>query len=210
MAAAHGMAGRDIAGTVERTAKRLEIDDLLERRCGELSRGQRQRVAIGQALVHAPPVLLLDEPAAGLDPEARHALAGLFRRLQGDGMTLLVSSHILAELDEYCTHMLVLRAGRLVEHRALGVSPAAPRRQVRLSLTAPAADLAGVVGAIPNAQLLESDTTEALLEITGDDVAQAGVLRALVERGVPVCAFSPIRENLHASYLRTVGTEEAP
>ena len=56
---------------------------------GELSRGQRQRVAIGQALVHAPPVLLLDEPAAGLDPEARHALAGLFRRLQGDGMTLL-------------------------------------------------------------------------------------------------------------------------
>lgn len=210
MAAAHGVAERDITATVQRTAARLDIDTLLERRCGELSRGQRQRVAIGQALVHAPPVLLLDEPAAGLDPEARHSLAGLFRRLQGDGMTLLVSSHILAELDEYCTHMLVLRGGRLIEHRALGASPATARRQVRVGLAAPAADLAGVIAAIPNARLLESNCTEALLEITGDDQAEVGVLRTLVERGLPVCAFSPQRENLHASYLRTVGTEEAP
>jgi ABC-2 type transport system ATP-binding protein len=209
MAAAHGVAERDIASTVERTAQRLEIDDLLERRCGELSRGQRQRVAIGQALVHAPPVLLLDEPAAGLDPEARHALARLFTRLRGEGMTLLVSSHILAELDEYSSHMLVLRAGRMIEHRALAGGAAEPVRRLRLGLASPVPDLAAVIAGLNGVRVLENADRDALLELTGNDHVQAEVLRMLVERGLPVTRFSEERENLHASYLRTVGTHGA-
>jgi ABC-2 type transport system ATP-binding protein len=209
MAAAHGVAERDIAKTVERTAKRLEIADLLERRCGELSRGQRQRVAIGQALVHAPPVLLLDEPAAGLDPEARHALARLFTRLRGEGMTLLVSSHILAELDEYSSHMLVLRGGRMIEHRALAGGAAEPVRRLRLELVSPAPNLADVLAGIDGVRMLENAGRVALLELTGSDIAQAALLRALVERGLAVSSFAQERENLHASYLRTVGSPGA-
>ena len=210
MAAAHGVPERDIVGTVQRTAQRLEIDDLLERRCGELSRGQRQRVAIGQALVHAPPVLLLDEPAAGLDPEARHALARLFTRLRGEGMTLLVSSHILAELDEYSSHMLVLRGGRMIEHRALAGGATEPVRRLRLGLVSPVPDLAAVIADIHGVRLLENTDRDALLELTGNDRAQADVLRLLVESGLPVTRFSEERENLHASYLRTVGNRAAP
>src|SRR5262249_20505538 len=104
-ARAHGMGTTAGPKTRPQTAARLDITDKLEARAGELSRGQRQRVAIGQALIHAPQVLILDEPASGLDPEARYALARLFTRLQSEGMTLIVSSHILAELDEYSTHM---------------------------------------------------------------------------------------------------------
>ena len=210
MAAAHGVPERDIVGTVQRTAQRLEIDDLLERRCGELSRGQRQRVAIGQALVHAPPVLLLDEPAAGLDPEARHALARLFTRLRGEGMTLLVSSHILAELDEYSSHMLVLRGGRMIEHRALAGGATEPVRRLRLGLVSPVPDLAAVIADIHGVRVLENTDRDALLELTGNDRAQADVLRLLVESGLPVTRFSEERENLHASYLRTVGNRAAP
>ena len=210
MAAAHGVPERDIVGTVQRTAQRLEIDDLLARRCGELSRGQRQRVAIGQALVHAPPVLLLDEPAAGLDPEARHALARLFTRLRGEGMTLLVSSHILAELDEYSSHMLVLRGGRMIEHRALAGGATEPVRRLRLGLVSPVPDLAAVIADIHGVRVLENADRDALLELTGNDRAQADVLRLLVETGLPVTRFSEERENLHASYLRTVGNRAAP
>ena len=210
MAAAHGVPERDIVGTVQRTAQRLEIDDLLERRCGELSRGQRQRVAIGQALVHAPPVLLLDEPAAGLDPEARHALARLFTRLRGEGMTLLVSSHILAELDEYSSHMLVLRGGRMIEHRALAGGATEPVRRLRLGLVSPVPDLAAVIADIHGVRVLENTDRDALLELTGNDRTQADVLRLLVESGLPVTRFSEERENLHASYLRTVGNRAAP
>ncbi len=89
-------------------------------------RGQRQRLAIGQAIVHQPAVLLLDEPASGLDPEAHASLAQLMRQLQAQGMTLIVSSHILSELDEYCTHILALRAGRIENHGPLHTTRASP------------------------------------------------------------------------------------
>ena len=220
MAAAHGVAEHAIARTVEHTAKRLDIDDLLERRCGELSRGQRQRVAIGQALVHSPPVLLLDEPAAGLDPEARHALARLFTRLRDQGLTLLVSSHILAELDEYSSHMLVLRGGRMIEHRALagqsgqvsgqqaGQADATARR-VRVGLIAPAPDLAALLADFTAAQVLENTDRQALLALHGTDAVQAELLRVLIQRGLAVTSFVEERENLHASYLRTVSAPGA-
>jgi ABC-2 type transport system ATP-binding protein len=93
-------------------ADRVDLTDRLHQRAGELSRGLRQRLAIAQTIVHAPQVLLLDEPAAGLDPEARRSLSDLIRRLGGEGMTILVSSHILAELEDYCTDMLMIRDGR--------------------------------------------------------------------------------------------------
>ena len=118
-AAAQGLPEADIPAAIERTAQRLDLSDRLQQTSGSLSRGLRQRVAIGQAIIHQPKVLLLDEPASGLDPEARASLAALFRQLQADGMTLLVSSHILAELDEYSTHMLALRDGRILENREL-------------------------------------------------------------------------------------------
>lgn len=211
-AGAHGVADDDIDATVERTAQQLEIDDLLERRCGELSRGQRQRVAIGQALVHTPQVLLLDEPAAGLDPEARHALARLFTKLRERGMTLVVSSHILAELDEYSTDMLVLRSGQVIEHRALAgaktsiAAGAGEARRIRVGFTHPVAEIAARLAGIDGIKLLESSDSEALVTLQGDANAQALLLRTLLERGLPVINFAAERENLHESYLRTVGT----
>ena len=111
---------------VAQVAQQLDLLALLQRLPSQLSRGQRQRLAIGQAIVHQPAVLLLDEPASGLDPEARASLAQLMRQLQAQGMTLIVSSHILSELDEYCTHILALRAGRIENHGPLHTTRAHP------------------------------------------------------------------------------------
>lgn len=202
-ASSHGIAAHDLRTKVEGTARRLDLADRLHQRCSELSRGLRQRVAIGQAIVHTPEVLLLDEPAAGLDPEARHTLAGLFTQLRGEGMTLVVSSHILAELDEYSTHMLVLREGRIIEHRALDGSPAGGRR-VRVELAAAQEGWPGALSSIAGVRVIESTPHEAVLLIAGDAADQARVLRTLVEARIPVAAFGEESENLHDSYLRTM------
>ena len=189
--------------TVETTAARLGLADRLHQRCDALSRGLRQRVAIGQAIVHAPEVLLLDEPAAGLDPEARHALASLFTQLRGEGMTLLVSSHILAELDEYSTDMLVLRDGRIIDHRALAGAPPAGRR-VRVQLAGAHDGWAAALGGVEGVQVIESTSHGAELIIAGDAADQARVLRTLIEARIAVAVFAEQSENLHDSYLRTV------
>jgi ABC-2 type transport system ATP-binding protein len=202
-ASAHGVAEEKVTQTVERTAARLDLSSRLENRCSELSRGLRQRVAIGQAIVHAPEVLLLDEPASGLDPEARHALAALFTQLRDEGMTLVVSSHILAELDEYSTHMLVLRTGKIIEHRALNDTPVDGRR-VRVTLASANSDWHTGLVAIAGVRVLEATDGGALLAISGGELERARVLRELVVSGVQVAGFAEETENLHASYLRTV------
>ncbi len=95
----------------------LEKVSLMDKRTailGTLSRGMAQRVAIARTLVNDPPLLLLDEPSAGLDPEVRVGLQELFKTLAADGKTLIVSSHILTELQEYCSHIVILKKGKLI------------------------------------------------------------------------------------------------
>lgn len=204
-ASANGVSEAKLNATVTETATRLDIADRLEQRCSSLSRGLRQRVAIGQAIVHAPEVLLLDEPASGLDPEARHTLAALFTRLKNEGMTLVVSSHILAELDEYSTHMLVLRSGQVIEHRPLsGTIAHTGTQQIRVKLARPYASLRDALTAIAGVRIIECNALDALLAIDGGAVEQSEVLRTLVSTGVPVSGFAEEHENLHQSYLRSV------
>lgn len=204
-AAAQGLPDDDIPVAVESTAERLGLADKLDEPSSSLSRGQRQRVAIGQAIIHRPKVLLLDEPASGLDPEARASLAALFRQLQADGMTLLVSSHILAELDEYSTHMLALRDGRILESRMLK-SPhrADEHRLLHLDLAQPDMRLPAWLQAHAQAVLKQADERHAEFDFCGDLHAQAALLKALVQDGFAVSSLAEHKENLQQSYLRTV------
>ncbi|MGR9093229.1 MAG: AAA family ATPase, partial [Gammaproteobacteria bacterium] len=167
---------------------------------GELSRGLRQRVAIGQAIIHEPKVLILDEPASGLDPEARHDLAELFRALQKGGMTLLVSSHILAELGAYATDMLVIRGGRIIEQRTL--KDAAPlTRQIVIELADTNAAIGAVLDARENVHNIRSDGRRVACELTGDDDAQHQLLRALITANIAVVSFAALERDLQQSYL---------
>lgn len=212
-ASANGVVEAKLAATVLETATRLDLVDRLAQRCSALSRGLRQRVAIGQAIVHAPDVLLLDEPASGLDPEARHSLAALFTRLKNEGMTLLVSSHILAELDEYSTHMLMLRGGKVIEHRPLAGASAAAQsgeQSIRLRLARPHDALPGILANLADLRVIECHSLDALLAIPGNADHQARVLRALINADVPVSAFHEEHENLHQSYLRSVQPAVSP
>jgi ABC-2 type transport system ATP-binding protein len=195
-----------------RAARRLSIEGKLDARASTLSRGQRQRLAIAQAIVHEPKVLLLDEPAAGLDPEARHSLAALFLSLRDGGMTLLVSSHILSELEEYSTHMLTIRDGRIVSHRAVdgtGVGPGDGEEAVRIAvlLASPVAAAAERAAALPGVTDVSAKGRELSFLFAGDGEAQARLLRELLDRGLPVCSFAPERRTLQDAYLSTVREE---
>jgi ABC-2 type transport system ATP-binding protein len=134
-----------------RAAERVELSDRLDKRAGELSRGLRQRLAIAQTIVHSPAVLLLDEPAAGLDPDARRSLSDLIRKLSGEGMTILVSSHILAELEDYSTEMLMIRDGRVAGSGVVSAgarSTGAAMQRVRVAFAGAVDDLAGRLAAL--------------------------------------------------------------
>lgn len=200
---------------VAATAQKLGLEARLDANAGTLSRGWRQRLAIAIAIVHAPRLLILDEPASGLDPEARAELAALLRRLAAEGMTIIVSSHILAELEDYSTHMLILKAGRVVTHGPIqagdGTSDAASG-SIRLGLRLALADsrLAGILAAQPGVSAVEE--TEAGIavaftlapELAADTQAQSSLLRALVLAGLPVMRFDERRIGMQETYLQRI------
>jgi ABC-2 type transport system ATP-binding protein len=185
---------------VTAAATAVGLADRLQQRAGELSRGLRQRLAIGQSLVHGPRVLILDEPASGLDPEARQALSALMLRLSSEGVTLLVSSHILAELQDYSTDMLIIRDGRVVDHRAVGPNAAAAGRGLlSLRLAAPDDRLAAALAEVATEVVV--DGADARFLGPAEASERAALLRRLVEAGLAIVAFGEPGESLQAQYL---------
>ncbi|MDQ7090513.1 MAG: ABC transporter ATP-binding protein [Methylococcales bacterium] len=203
VARAQGIETNACEQAILRVSQQLNISDRLDMTPTELSRGLRQRVAIAQAIIHQPKVILLDEPASGLDPEARHLLAELFLALQKQGMTLIVSSHILAELEAYSSDMLVLREGKIIEHISIQ-QKAEQLKAFKLVLTHPSTELATILSTIDQLTELKIEAEQATFKLGGDLKSQHELLKKLLEHQLPVCEFSPITTNLQDAYLSTV------
>jgi ABC-2 type transport system ATP-binding protein len=204
----------------EWAARQVDLLPQLEMRAGTLSRGQRQRLALAQAIAHRPRVLLLDEPASGLDPQARAELSSLMKSLAADGMTLLISSHILVELESYCTAMLVLERGRLLAHQPLRdtaseTNPALQQRVLRVRLAAHPDQAMEEIGALKTwaeargLRARPADSEAALLlEGDFDDALQLQLLRELLEAKWKVLEFAGQTRNLQNVYLQAVSQRE--
>lgn len=200
----HGLDTATTAAAVGRAAMRVGLGDRRRELAGQLSRGLRQRLAIAQAIVHEPAVLLLDEPAAGLDPEARRNLSDLLVELRAGGMTLIVSSHILAELEDYCTEMLVLQDGRIAGGGAVKVGQSRADR-LTIELARPDPSLAEILAAQEGVSVIYADRARAEIDLDGGPAAQHALLRALIDQGLTVCALSRVRQRLEDAYFDRAG-----
>ncbi|MFV0406955.1 MAG: ABC transporter ATP-binding protein [Propioniciclava sp.] len=195
-AAAYGM--RSAAGSTraQELLARLHLTEFARRPARVLSRGQRQRLGFARALIHDPAVLLLDEPASGLDPRSRIELRDLLRELAREGKTVIVSSHVLSELEEVFDHAVFLSRGRTVEARAEGETH--PTRGWRLAALDPVTlrEFLDSVG-IPWSDGMDG---EVVVGLTGRDSAQE-LLRAAVTAEVPLHTIAPVSGRLEEAYL---------
>ena len=201
-ARAHGIARDAAEAAARQAAAKVGLSDRLEQAAGALSRGLRQRLAIAQALVHAPRVLLLDEPAAGLDPEARRDLSRLLLDLKAGGMTLVVSSHILAELEEYSDRMVIINDGRLAGSTALQVRDTLLAR-VRIVLAAPHPGLKDFLAAT-DVEIVEAGDDRAVVHLPAGAQPRAALLQALVQAGFAVADFGEDVRALEDVYFAQV------
>jgi len=180
--------------------ERVHLTDLADSPAHVLSRGQKQRLGLARALVHRPRVLLLDEPASGLDPRSRVELRHLLRELADEGTAVLVSSHVLAELDELADRAVFVARGRTVAEQRTDAVPDAPRRWRVRALDAAALGAALTeLGVQPAPGETPADGGAVVL--LASEHAAAELLAALVGRGVPVVAFGPLHGSLEETYL---------
>jgi ABC-2 type transport system ATP-binding protein len=203
-ARAHGIAAAAAGTAAEVAASRVGLSDRMETAAGQLSRGLRQRLAIAQTIVHEPRVLLLDEPAAGLDPQARRDLSALLLALKDQGMTLVVSSHILAELEDYCSEMIIIEGGRIAGGKLVKVRDVERPRYI-LEIATARSDLKDFLGARAGLDLIEADEHHALFTFTRNPGARAKLIRDLIAAGFEVSSFGESTKALEETYFARVG-----
>jgi ABC-2 type transport system ATP-binding protein len=202
-ARAHGIDSARADSAVALTAAHVGLSDRLETPAAELSRGLRQRLAIGQAIVHEPKVLMLDEPASGLDPQARRDLSKLLVSLRERGMTLVVSSHILSELEDYSNEMIIIDDGRIAGGSAVKLREDS-RATLRIQLASARTDLAEFLARQTGIEMLESDAFSANFRFLGNAQARVRLLRLVVAEGFDIVSFSDAPRQLEEAYFAGV------
>jgi ABC-2 type transport system ATP-binding protein len=186
---------------VEEVLEQVNLTDKKKEQIKSLSRGMRQRVGIAQAIIHLPKYLILDEPASGLDPEARIQLAELFKKLNKEGITLLVSSHILAELDQYANHLIVLKAGKLVE-TDFSMDTAAQKDSTYF-IEAVNASLLNSLSEPTLFNLIVNEGETAIFSIAAGTPPHMA-LQYFLQQGIQVRAFGKHSVNIQDAYLKTI------
>lgn len=179
-------------------------DDFVE----HLSLGWRQRLLLAKTLLHSPKVLLLDEPATGLDPLARIALREQLKRLHAEGIAILISSHILSDLEDICTRIVFIANGKNVAEPASSQPVAgSPSSSIRCEIEfAGAADAADrVLTATAGAQILEKRDRRFVLELPGGNQEASALLQRLLAAGLLITHFDARGPDLEERYRRTFG-----
>lgn len=170
-----------------------------------LSRGMRQRLTIARSLLPNPKVILLDEPAAGLDPAGRIHLRRLLSSLRDQGKALIVSSHILADLHEYCTHIAIMEHGRFRRFGTVGelTQGSAARCRYRVVLAWPDPEFCQKLAGQSGVRHIEANGKDIVFEFDDDPAASAALLRRLVMSGAEVASMAPLAGDLEDAYLRS-------
>lgn len=209
-AASYGLAGSDKAKRVDACLELVKLGDKRDVLCGTLSRGMTQRVVLAKTLLHKPEILLLDEPASGMDPLARIDLKDALQSVASTGATIIISSHILSELAEMATSIGILHKGRLREHGDVhdvlsSMEQAISKVEIELvDGREDCRDWLTSHNLIP--ELPEKQPHRINLDLPGGREAQAMLLKDLVQAGFAIHGFQARRSSLE-DVMRAISSE---
>ena len=200
---AHGLGGRQLRDRVAEVIRLIGLEEKAHTPCKGLSRGMVQRLGLGRAIIHRPELVLLDEPASGLDPLARKNLFDLLERIHADGTTIIISSHILAELSDLCTSVIIMHEGRFLETGPTQeiIRKIMPTRQITLRLAGGAEAAGKVLSEHRSASALQSEPNQIRFGFDGSDAELAELNAALVRAGAGVALMEETRTSLHELYF---------
>ncbi|MGE0086365.1 MAG: ABC transporter ATP-binding protein [Desulfococcaceae bacterium] len=195
----------------ENRRKRIQVVEeftgltgIQDRMLKALSKGMKQRVSLARALVHDPPVLLMDEPASGLDPRARVELRELLKILARQGKAILISSHILSELTEICTGAIIIEHGRILRTGAISELTDSDRPSITVLIRTCEEDenLFRSLLETPCVSKVNRAGRELSVEMEGGDKESSELLASLIKQGHRICEFKPRHTDLEDIFMR--------
>jgi len=203
-AAAFGIERKKRKSIVEGVLELTDLESKKSATVDSLSRGMQQRLGLARVLIHDPKVLILDEPASGLDPRARIEIRELLRELKHMGKTIMISSHILSELEEICDHVGIIEHGRLVFSGTM--EEILPRLGIKSKVRVSVADhqdkAIELLSALPQVRQVQSLSGEIAVTFHEGQHANGIVARTLVNAGLDIISIQPERLKLDDAFLQ--------
>jgi ABC-2 type transport system ATP-binding protein len=202
---AYKMRETEISQRIREVISDVNLEAKTDSMIAGLSRGMKQRLGIARAIIHKPDVLLLDEPASGLDPKARFELRLLLQKMRDQGATILISSHILTELEGFCTSIGIMEKGRLVRSGKIEDVTAAESPSCAVDLrwighsSGPVGSVLSQFSEVSGAEL---EDHEGHFNLTGPDERLSDLVGALVNAGVQLTSFNEVKTTVEDLYMR--------
>jgi ABC-2 type transport system ATP-binding protein len=191
---------------IDEVLELVELRDRAKDKVGGYSHGMRQRLGIASALLRRPRLLLLDEPTTGLDPAGMRDMRDLVRRLAGEGITILLSSHLLYEVEELCNRVAIIRKGGIVYQGELRDLLATAASRYRLRAVEPERARAAVLA---QAGVTDVDLRDGELRFSADEEAAAALSVALGQAHIAFTALVPETASLEELFLGLTGGESS-
>lgn len=204
-ARAYQLYGKERKRAIDRVMSFTGLDVLANKPIDGLSKGMKQRLCLGRSLIHDPPVMVLDEPAAGLDPRARIELRTMIRVLADEGKAILISSHILTELAEICDIVGIIERGALVTVGSVDEIQARMRGNRNLVEVRVLDGLDGLPGWLeerPTISQIKTEGNVIRFVLTGNEADEANLLREMVGEGFRVVAFGARQSTLEDVFMQ--------
>ncbi len=204
IAQAYDIPPPEVGSRIEFWLEQLWLSEKREQKIKTLSRGIRQRVTVARTLLPNPNAVLLDEPSSGLDPAGRIQFRRVLASLRDQGKALIVSSHILADLEEYCTHIAIIEHGRILRFGRVRElhGRLANRHRYRMVLAGGTTDRSADLAATDGVSQVTRKEAAYVFEYDDSPAAAAELLRTLIQHGLPVAEFARFDETLEETYLR--------
>jgi ABC-2 type transport system ATP-binding protein len=206
IARGYDMIGSEVDERIDFWLEKVWLTEKADQKIKNLSRGMRQRIGIARTLLPNPHVILLDEPAAGLDPAGRVQFRQLLCNLREQRKAIVVSSHILSDMEEYCTHIGIMSAGRMVQFDTVArVSAHANGSRCRYTvmLAEPTEGIAQRLAGLEGVENLQVNHDSFALDYSVDRKHAAELLTQLLAMKLPVAGFTANAPDLESAYLRT-------
>jgi len=194
---------------IDQTLEYVELEDKRDSLIRHLSRGMVQRMGVAVLLIHDPDVLLLDEPASGLDPKARIQLRNVLNKLSTEGKTIIISSHILTELSGFCSHIAIMDKGKIKLHGAVEEiqQKIAGSTIINISVLKDCDRAVDLIKKFPDAELITVDNNNITVEMNKGPERLANLNTHLVKEGIKVVSFSEQKTDLEDLFMK-ISSEE--